>query len=437
MKRFGPFLARATLATCAAFAGQAAAQDATRERQAEIFAALLASPDDPALTTDYLRVSLALGDIEAAISTLERALIFRPDDAGLHVELGAAYFRLGSYGVAQSHFDRALALGVAPETEARIAQFTAAIAARSARSRFGGVAMAGVAASTNANLGVDDRIVRFFGVSLPVDEDFEAQSDVGGRVIIAATHDYDLGRANLDSWRTEASLYSIRFAEQSQGDIDSLALSTGPSLALSDTAFGPRARPFLGVRFTRSAGAPFYNEYGGGIELSDSFGPRLNGFLRAGGGWRDYIGADGEGYDGSIARGVAGVSVLAARGITLSAAALVDGEFAEDDFNSNLEYGLRLAAQADYDPGFGRDVGLWTLTGYVQGSRRDYDAPNPVVDPDTTRRDDDLRLGVAHLFRLGGGFGLQIDVDAFRQTSNVPNYDLEALTGAVSAVFEF
>jgi tetratricopeptide (TPR) repeat protein len=436
--RFGcRSLTAATLAALALWAGPAAAQDATRARQAEIFAQLRDAPDDPALASEYIRVSLALGDVEAAISTLERALMFRPGDADLMVELGAAYFRLGSYGVAESYFTQARAAGVSAATDARIDEFLEAIAARSARSRFSGVAMAGLAASTNANLGVDDRIVRFFGVPLPVDEDFEAQSDVGFRIVASVDHAYDLGRANLDAWRTDASLYSIRFAEQEQGDIDSFALSTGPSLSLTDTAFGPQARPFVGVRFTRAADAPFYNEAGAGFELSDSFSPRWNGFVRFGGGWRDYRGRRGEGYDGAVARGVGGVSYAAAPGTTLYAAALADAEFADEDFNSSVEVGLRLAAQRDYDPGFGRDLGLWTVTGYLQAARRDFDAPDPEVDGDVTRSDDELRLGVAHLFRLGGGLGLQLDLDAFRQDSNIQNYDLDALSGAVSAVLEF
>jgi tetratricopeptide (TPR) repeat protein len=412
------------------------AQESLRGEQAALYARLQVAPDDPVLALDYVRLSLSLGDVEAAISTLERQLIYRPNDSSLMVELGAAYFRLGSYGAAGHYFRRARDAGVSPETDSRIAAFLAAIDDRSERSRLSGSIGAGLVASTNANLGVDDRIVRFFGIPALIGEEFESQGDAGFRIVGGVTHDYDLGRPNLDSWRTDASLYSIRFFEEDQGDVDSLALTTGPNLALSDTAFGPQARPFVGVRFTRSAGTPFYNEYGAGLDLSDTLSPRWNAFARAGGGYRDYLGGR-DGYDGAVARGLVGVSYAPAQGLALFALALADAEFADSEPQRNAEFGLRIAAQYDYAPGLGAFDGLWTLTGYAQASRRRYAEPDPEVEPNRTRRDDDYRIGVAHLFRLGGGFGLQLDVDAFTQESTIENYDLDSITGAVSAVFEF
>jgi tetratricopeptide (TPR) repeat protein len=414
----------------------AAAQDARRAEQAALFAQLQNAPDDPALALDYVRLSLSLGDVEAAISTLERQLIYRPDDTSVMVELGAAYFRLGSYGASAHYFRRAREVGVSPETDERISDFLAAIEDRSQRSKFSGSVSAGLVASTNANLGVDDRTIRFFGIPAIIGEEFESQGDTGFRIVGGLTHDYDLGGTNLDTWRSEASLYSIRFFEEEQGDVDSLAFSTGPNLALSDSAFGPQARPFAGVRFTRSAGAPFYNEYGGGLDLSDTLSPRWNVFGRGGAGYRDYLGGRDE-YDGAVARGLAGVSYAPSQGLALFALALADAEFAESDPQRNLEVGARVAAQYDYAPGFAAVDALWTLTGYAQVSRRQYAEPDPEVDPGRTRRDDDYRVGFAHLFRLGGGIGLQLDVDAFTQDSTVVNYDLESVSGAVSAVFEF
>jgi tetratricopeptide (TPR) repeat protein len=412
------------------------AQDTRRAEQAALFARLQDAPDDPSLALDYVRLSLSLGDLEAAISTLERQLIYRPDDASVMVELGAAYFRLGSYGAAGHYFRRARDAGVSPETDERISDFLAAIEDRSRRSKVSGSVSAGLVASTNANLGVDDRTIRFFGIPAIIGEEFESQGDMGFRVVGAVTHDYDLGRANLDVWRSEASLYSIRFFSEDQGDVDSLAFSTGPNLALTDSAFGPQARPFAGVRFTRSAGAPFYNEYGGGLDLSDTLSPRWNVFGRAGAGYRDYLGGRDD-YDGAVARGLAGLSYAPSQGLALFALTLADAEFADSEPQRNLELGVRVAAQYDYAPGFAAIDQLWTLTGYAQVSRRQYAEPDPEVDPSRTRRDDDYRVGFAHLFRLGGGIGLQVDVDAFTQESTVVNYDLESVTGAVSAVFEF
>jgi tetratricopeptide (TPR) repeat protein len=420
----------------AAAAAEAMAQDAPRREQAALYARLQDAPDDRSLALEYVRLSLSLGDVEAAISTLERQLIYRPRDSSVMVELGAAYFRLGSYGAAGHYFRQAREIGVSPEADARIDEFLGAIEDRTRRSRFTGSVAAGFVASTNANLGVDDRTIRFFGIPAIIGEEFESQGDTGFRLLGGVTHDYDLGRANLDSWRTEASLYSIRFFEEEQGDVDSVAFTTGPNLALSDTAFGPQARPFLGVRFTRSAGMPFYNEYGGGLDVKDTLSPRWNVFGRAGAGYRDYL-RDRDDFDGAVARGLGGASYAPSQALALFALALADAEFADAEPQRNLELGVRVAAQYDYAPGIASVNDLWSLTGYAQASRRQYAEPDPQVDPGRTRRDDDYRVGLAHLFRLGGGIGLQLDVDAFTQNSTIANYDLESLSGAVSAVFEF
>ncbi|MGY9054413.1 MAG: tetratricopeptide repeat protein, partial [Alphaproteobacteria bacterium] len=73
------------------------------------FDAVLADPSDIDAAFEYARIAAALGDYEAAISSLERMLIFDPNLLKVKVELGVLYFRLGSYETAKSYFDQALA----------------------------------------------------------------------------------------------------------------------------------------------------------------------------------------------------------------------------------------------------------------------------------------------------------------------------------------
>lgn len=412
------------------------AQEATRARQAELFAAMLDAPDDPSLMMEYARVSVALEDYEAAISTLERALIFRPDDAAAQAELGAAYFRLGSYAAAQAYFEAARGADLPPVTLARIDEYLAAIEARTRRSRFSGAVGAGFVYSDNATLGPDDPNVIFGGRPVTIDDRFEADGSAGVRLTADVRHRYDLGRPNLDAWQTDVSFYALDFFSTDIGDVASIGVATGPSLALDDASFGPRARPFVAGRSVRSQGSPLFYEYGAGSDFSWGVDRNWSLYGRLGAGRREYGSGNGD-FDATFARGLAGAAYSFDRRTTLFVSALFEAADASADPQSNLEYGLRVTGVHDYAPGVEGVSGLWSARAYIQVSRRDYDSPDPVVTPDRTRRDNDFRIGASHLFRIVDGWGVQLELDAVRRDSNVANYDFDSVTGAMSIVFEF
>jgi len=69
---------------------------ALRIEQQQLFERLRARPDDLDAMFAYAVVSMRLRDYEQAIATLERMLIYRDDLPRVKLELGSAYFRLGS-----------------------------------------------------------------------------------------------------------------------------------------------------------------------------------------------------------------------------------------------------------------------------------------------------------------------------------------------------
>ena len=83
-------------------------ETALRAVQREQFAAMFEEPDDVDLMFQYAVTSIRLQDYEAAITTLERILIYNPNLPRVKVELGASYFRIGSYPVAKFYRDQKL-----------------------------------------------------------------------------------------------------------------------------------------------------------------------------------------------------------------------------------------------------------------------------------------------------------------------------------------
>ena len=74
------------------------------QRQGGSLPTMLRDPGDLDVAFEYAAISVQLGDVESAISTLERMLIFSPGLPQLQLELGVLYYRLGAYPQAETYF---------------------------------------------------------------------------------------------------------------------------------------------------------------------------------------------------------------------------------------------------------------------------------------------------------------------------------------------
>lgn len=101
----------AWLIACAAIlvaqGGMAQAQGAADQDQ--LFQQMVRNPANHEITFAYVQAATARGDYEAAIGALERLLFYNPRLTRVKYELGALYFRLGSYEMARRYFREALA----------------------------------------------------------------------------------------------------------------------------------------------------------------------------------------------------------------------------------------------------------------------------------------------------------------------------------------
>ena len=104
------------------------------------------------MTFAYAETAAQLGDNEAAVAALERMLLFNPDLPRVNLELGALYFRMGSFEMAQSYFEKALAANPPPDVKARVDQYISQIAREEAPSRFTGYLLLGAQYQSDANV---------------------------------------------------------------------------------------------------------------------------------------------------------------------------------------------------------------------------------------------------------------------------------------------
>lgn len=411
-------------------------KDALRERQAKLFDSMIADPQNLDAMFAYAGVSARLEDYEAAISTLERMLIFNADLPRVRLELGALYFRIGAYPVAQRYFESVAAVpGLPEDVGKRVDTYLAQIEKRQQPSRFNGQIEVGFVADTNATLGPQDRDVLLFGQPALLDNGSVENDDIGGRVRINLSHRYDLGRTNNDTWQTDASYLGRRYESEDRGNLDAFYIRTGPNLSLNALNFGPKLRPYVDAEYVRADDRSLYRGAGAGLRFRETPTDQWSIFGDLRGGYRDYASRDDE--DGIVFLTRMGVGWLPARDTVITATITGQRDHADEDFNSNSEGVLRLSASFAYDPGFSFVDEKWVISAYASAGYRQFDDPDPVVSRTSARKDRELRIGASHVYNFKDGFYASVGATALWRDSNLPNYDLDnfGVSAAVGYTF--
>jgi len=89
--------------------GQKPAEATPAERAAydKAFQATLEKPSDPETLARFADLAVKVGDIEGAISALERLLLIDANQPEVKLELGVLYYRLGSVDAARMYLESA------------------------------------------------------------------------------------------------------------------------------------------------------------------------------------------------------------------------------------------------------------------------------------------------------------------------------------------
>jgi len=73
----------------------------------QAFQLSLQNPADPPTLARFAELAIQIGDMEGAISALERLLLIDGDQADVKLELGVLYYRLGSVDTARMYLEAA------------------------------------------------------------------------------------------------------------------------------------------------------------------------------------------------------------------------------------------------------------------------------------------------------------------------------------------
>lgn len=269
-----------TLAAVLAAAGSALAATGTAARQA-LFQKVLADPGNVKLALTYAKLAAETGDLEAAVSTLERLLIFSPNVAALNLELGTLYYRLGANAAATAYFKAAIA---APDATPAIRATATAFLARASEGNAADRNLAsltfGARYQTNANGGADNPWANLNGVPFLLSPAAVASPDANGFVAGTIHLTNDL-HAQGDRFDTDITVYGALYRQQS--DLNALAgeIRLGPVYNLKRIGIANSTLGIYGIGDAEGLGGnPYYLAYGLGTVLTTTLDPQTQSHMR-------------------------------------------------------------------------------------------------------------------------------------------------------------
>ncbi|MBB4000452.1 tetratricopeptide repeat protein [Aureimonas pseudogalii] len=405
------------------------------QRQA-LFAQMLADPSDLDAAFRYAALSAEAGDLEGAIATLERMLIFAPGLPRLQLELGVLYFRLGAYDTARTYLEGALSSPETPdEVRERVRPFLAAVEDRSSLQSLSGAVLLGGRYQSNANAAPESRTVNLNGIDFLLGDAAIRSADVNGfasgtlRYVHALPGQGDRFEVNLQS-------YGALYAERRELDTILGEVTAGPVFDLRRWRF---EGTYLGV-YAILGGVmldadPYLVSGGVGTSLAKTFDPATQGLLRA-----EYR---REEFRDSALRPTASsrtgdrysLSGLLEHRLsdTLSVFAIGSGERrdADADFLSLWEGGATLGVTKTFVPSFAWTEAPWSATLSGGYAHRCYDDPDPIIDRVRSERDDEFFAQAALSVPVNDRWSIQ-SIVGYRDLSS--NYDLRSFSNVSASL---
>ncbi|MPZ30017.1 MAG: tetratricopeptide repeat protein [Rhodospirillales bacterium] len=421
----------AVAAVHSAFAQAQSAPSSELKRQYdEAFQETLDKPSDLDALFKFATLATQVGDLEGAISALERMLLINPDLPRVRLELGVLYYRLGSYEAARTYLDTALkSPSVPPEVKKKAGEYLAEIDSKTRPSSFGGEVFIGFRYQSNANLGPATSRVLLFGQPANLNQAGLGTSDWGAVSSVQFRHRYDFGHQDKSALETQFTAYANRQFQLSAANVTLLDLTTGPRFQIFNGVMEDfTLKPFLTGGYVWVADTPYYGSWGGGLESNVLLANRLRNisvtlFRRQDNQDTSYLPTNSQ-YRGSSLTANTAFEYEIVPSVMLFATGSAQRFYADiAPFQSHtlLSVGGGLAFRF-IDPFL--KTGLpWTVNLSVSEQWWSYDQPDPIVDPGTMRYQNDTILSLLLAIPFDDRTTFSLSGGRFVRGATVPNYE--------------
>jgi tetratricopeptide (TPR) repeat protein len=430
------------LVLVALFGGSLSAQELSPEERAQLearketlFQQNLRDPSNLDTAFAYADVSAKLGDNEAAVSALERMLLFNPNLPRVQLELGALYFRMGSYDIARTYFDRALAANPPEDVRQRVDTYLAEIARLAAPQRFSGYALFGLQYQSDANIAGSSSIA-FPGVVVNLLPQFTKQSDYFAFATGSALYSYDLQDQAGDTFEVGGTAYINHYGTFQRLDLGIVEAAAGPRFNFHEplpSVSTVSLKPYLIVNDVtlggnNAFGAQYFHTLGAGgeatalawgdLQLKSAFEFRQK--------WFDNAPTRplSTGFNGSDKL----VSLALSKPVTFvpDSQLSLEFDFLDQDtafaFYTNKTYAISGAYRIRYADPTGTLKQPEETNFYLYRSWAPYAAADPCCAVTSDRYDQHWRFGIAQTLPLTSTVAIVMSVQRDIASSNVPLY---------------
>lgn len=407
------------------------------------FKSMLANPADLDVTFRYAELAIQVGDFEAAISALERMLLFNPDLPRVRLELGVLYFRLGSYAVARSYLQRATeGKNVPDDVRARVAIYLAEIDKRLSPHQFAGSLYGGLRYQTNANAGPERAAISVLGLPFNLDNRFQMKNDWNAFLSGSLRHTYDPQLQSGDVLVTEATVYGAKQHEQDQLDLLFIEVTFGPRGEFFRDYFdGVVYRPYVLFDFVGLEDSRYFTAPGAGINFTKQFNPALLGELNFQAKAKEYVNT-GRRPTASLQDGVeyesrADLRYQLTNDIVLSGGVYYRSESADASFHSNDEIGLTAGVTHVYAAPFALTTQDWTSSFTGTWLETNYHSPDIAVDPNRKRHDQEWRGALLTSVPISPDWSIIGTLQRTVVESNFKNFTYTNWAASIGAAWRF
>lgn len=424
-------------------------------RKEALFQRTLRDPGNLDTTFAYADVSAKLGDNEAAVSALERMLLFNPNLPRVQLELGVLYFRMGSYEIARTYFERAAAANPPDEVKGRIATYLAEISRLSGLHRFSGYLFFGAQYQSDATLAGSSSINTPFAV-INLLPQFTKRRDVNAFATGSVLYSYDLGTQERDTVEIGLTGFANHYRVVTRLDLGIIEATAGPRFNFSEPLPGvisASLKPYLIANDVGLGGNQYFHTLGVGgestalvwddVRLKSVFEFRQKNFNDA--------------PNRPLSRAFTGsdklVSLVLRKPITAAPESelSLEFDFLNQDtrpllnpvtgllvpYYSNKTYAVAAAYRIRYDvpPEFFRRP--LETNFFLSHSWADYAGADPCCGVASSRFDERWRFGITQNFPVGDDVSIVMQVQRDIVSSNVPLYHYTSNSVLVGSQIRF
>lgn len=408
------------------------------------FQEMLRKPSDLDVLFKFAMIASKTGDLEGAISALERMLVVDPNLPRVRLELGVLYYRLGSFEVARTYFEMTLkSASLPPDVKARAEQFLAESEKRLARSRFSGEVFAGMRYQSNANLGPPTSSVRLFGQTANLNQASLGTADWGLVTSGFIRHTYDLGQNNRGQLETQLSGYLNRQFQVQAANVSILDLTSGPRFQAFQGIFQDVSlKPFGTVGYIWVNDVPYYGSFGSGLEVGTLLSDKLRNTTNFT--WRRemyqnswYLPTNNQ-FTGTEYSANTTFQYLLNDSLMLYANGnLQRYQTDSTPWQNYTLYGAGGGMSFSFaDPLFKSQM-PWSISLFGNVQWWYYDQPDAVVDPSVTRQQTDTILNITLSVPFDQRTMLTVSGGRFVRSSDIPNYAFTNNSALIGVTWRF